>query len=602
MATLIKDSYISTENLGHETSKVLCEIVLKMLKNEGLNLANLFVISRDNPNVMKSFGKLLIEELSKHGNPKVVEAPCNLHPTHTSFKKGLNMMDFDTDLFLVNIHGWFKLSTARREDLSKLREELEMDEVNEFFLRHVSTRWLMMEPVIIRIIKHWDPLCEYYCVYIFNSKEKAHIDARQTDRYKQIQSILKPSQRNASLARLKLALYLSSKTKIYLETFQSEKPLSHKIYPDSCILVKNIAMSVVKEEYIPKQMDGKEFENLATRLNDSDTLLPPQKCDFGPTVKTALLKCSEDVRTNLRKEFRAVTIEMLKYLMSHLPLQDKFLRDISYAHPVAISHQEFIPAMLRAAKFSKRFSDVELNSLDEQLKVLKMSPSIPKFDEKIETIERYWILKVIDTISQSTQISFAEFSRLIKIISVYPNSQAFLERGFNDTKRMSDTRQNISERQMESLKIILDGLRCVGGPLNLVIGKELIVAHQNAHKNYKARLEAERREKEKELKNKRQQNEQENRKRKFDLEMSSWEEKVANNKSEIKVIRGAIDFEEKRQSDALEMVAGAKSSLSKESGLKVMKLSMENIKELRKDLDRKQDNLSKLMGKKPKNI
>ena len=48
--------------------------------------------------------------------------------------------------------------------------------------------------------------------------------------------------------------------------------------------------------------------------------------------------------------------------------------------------------------------------------------------------------------------------------------------------------------------------------------------------------------------------------------------------------------------------AGAKSSLSKESGLKVMKLSMENIKELRKDLDRKQDNLSKLMGKKPKNI
>ena len=79
MATLIKDSYISTENLGHETSKVLCEIVLKMLKNEGLNLANLFVISRDNPNVMKSFGKLLIEELSKHGNPKVVEAPCNLH-------------------------------------------------------------------------------------------------------------------------------------------------------------------------------------------------------------------------------------------------------------------------------------------------------------------------------------------------------------------------------------------------------------------------------------------------------------------------------------------------------------------------------------------
>ena len=41
---------------------------------------------------------------------------CTLHKVHTSFKKGILELPIDIDNFAVNLHGFFKLSSARRED------------------------------------------------------------------------------------------------------------------------------------------------------------------------------------------------------------------------------------------------------------------------------------------------------------------------------------------------------------------------------------------------------------------------------------------------------------------------------------------------------
>ena len=61
----------------------------------------------------------------------------------------MKKLNVDIDVFLVNIHGWWKLSTARREDLDTLRVEMEANGVNEFFFRHASPRLLTVDVVII---------------------------------------------------------------------------------------------------------------------------------------------------------------------------------------------------------------------------------------------------------------------------------------------------------------------------------------------------------------------------------------------------------------------------------------------------------------------
>jgi hypothetical protein len=77
---------------------------------------------------------------------------------------------------LGQLHGFFKTSTARREDMVEVREELAerledtFDEVlNQFFLRHVDTRWLESGPCIKRLLEHWESTVEYFMTYLPNS-------------------------------------------------------------------------------------------------------------------------------------------------------------------------------------------------------------------------------------------------------------------------------------------------------------------------------------------------------------------------------------------------------------------------------------------------
>ena len=595
----VVDSYLCTVNLGHETSQIMADVVEKKVKDEhGLDLSKLFVVSRDNPNVMKGFGRILNEKCSKDGNPKMIESPCSLHPCHTSLKKGLDKMDFNADLFLVDLHGFFKLSTARREDLEELRAELDADGENEFFFRHVASRWLTMGVTVERALKHWKVLKEYFIEFLSKSTEKSHTETQKNDRFKRIVVALKPSASKLTFSRLKLITFLCSKTEYYLRTFQAEKPMIHRLHNENCLLISNMMSSFVKADKIPRTCNGKDFKKV--NLDDPDTLLSSKRCDFGPGVAAALKDCSEDSKSILKKEFRTVMVEMTKYLVSHLPLENSFLKDLTYTNPQAIGKEHFVSAMMRIANYTKRFSDCELQNLDNQLKCLKLITDVPPFDDSKHSLEIHWLKRILVRVKESSGMEVDELSKLIKIVSVYPNSQAWLERGFNDTKRMADSRQNLSDKSLESNKILLDVIRRAGGPANVVITQDLIGAHHAARHTYRAMLLKEQQEKEKEEQLKRQLEQSQIRKRKYEEERGSWDKKVQKIKEEISDLKAKIDVHEKNQMKAFEDAGKAKSNNNKEAFLEIAKQSTCSIKELRTEIDKKQEYLAKTMSKIPK--
>ena len=74
------------------------------------------------------------------------------------------------------VHGFFKTSTARREDMVEVREDLadSLEDVYEevldqFFRRHVATRWLESGPCIKRLLDHWESTVVYFMDYLPNS-------------------------------------------------------------------------------------------------------------------------------------------------------------------------------------------------------------------------------------------------------------------------------------------------------------------------------------------------------------------------------------------------------------------------------------------------
>ena len=113
---------------------------------------------------------------------------CTLHKVHTSFKNGILELPINIDNFAVNLHGFFKLSSARREDYSCLEDVTEV--TAQYVLRHSSARWLTMKYVIVRIIEQWPNLKEYFITFLPKQKEFKQI-IKETKRYKQIVEVLK---------------------------------------------------------------------------------------------------------------------------------------------------------------------------------------------------------------------------------------------------------------------------------------------------------------------------------------------------------------------------------------------------------------------------
>jgi hypothetical protein len=64
---------------------------------------------------------------------------------------------------LTDIHSFFKLSSVRREDVLEVRGDLREklgsqfeEPIKQFFLRHMSSRWLEMFSCLKRLLLVWD--------------------------------------------------------------------------------------------------------------------------------------------------------------------------------------------------------------------------------------------------------------------------------------------------------------------------------------------------------------------------------------------------------------------------------------------------------------
>ena len=82
----VVDKFLDLSKVGHETAKVVVDHMVAGLDEDGLSLVNMLQLSRDNPNVMKAVFTGLKEAAEKAGNPKLLDAPCLLHPTHNAFR------------------------------------------------------------------------------------------------------------------------------------------------------------------------------------------------------------------------------------------------------------------------------------------------------------------------------------------------------------------------------------------------------------------------------------------------------------------------------------------------------------------------------------
>ena len=128
----VVDEFLATHEVGHEPADIQVKHIMETLEKCNIAAAKMVCFSRDNPTVMQKTARLLLEEIKAANGPKLVDLPCLLHPTHTSFKEAVKVMDKSVVQLLGLVHTFFKTSAARREDLVNLREDMAVRLEDEF--------------------------------------------------------------------------------------------------------------------------------------------------------------------------------------------------------------------------------------------------------------------------------------------------------------------------------------------------------------------------------------------------------------------------------------------------------------------------------------
>ena len=132
--------------------------------------------------------------------------------------------------------------------------------------KHVSTRWLSLNPSICRIIQQWDALCSY-----FNSHEQLERDSK----IKKIAQLLRSYL--FKLYCLFLAAVLPSFNKFNL-LFQEESPVLYRLYSEQDDLLKGFLAKYIKAAVIAsaEEANNVDYKNRENYLSDNDIFIDSQ--------------------------------------------------------------------------------------------------------------------------------------------------------------------------------------------------------------------------------------------------------------------------------------------------------------------------------------
>jgi hypothetical protein len=102
--------------IGHATAK---DMLKSFNEDFDLNLANVFQLSMDGPNVNWSFYDILQKDIARETNrdcSMLNLGSCGLHILHNAFKSGVTATKWETSSILSSAYNLFKDAPARRED------------------------------------------------------------------------------------------------------------------------------------------------------------------------------------------------------------------------------------------------------------------------------------------------------------------------------------------------------------------------------------------------------------------------------------------------------------------------------------------------------
>lgn len=400
-----------------------------------------------------------------------------------AFILGLDRFGKNCSDLLIAIKYFFKDRPSRWEDFENLQKKHNLP--THVFIKHVSSRWLTMEPAAKRLLEQWPAVIEYFQSYI-PRKENA---LTKTQSYKNIMTFLK----NPTI-KLEVMLASESATMFsrFTGLFQKNEPLIHILYDEILILIVTILSKFCK-------------------ISNSQVLLADD-FDLNHFFKTQGLPLSEvyvssDIKKEMHKIFKNESDQLVflnnvkshytsavTYMLKKFPIHDK---EFSLKLFRTLSPQVFLTATIDDILLLLHKVPVKITEslLIEEVHLLK-------FDEKLsqwannERIDLFWS-KIFETRKENGEYKYIYFPQLVKAALCVSHGQGDVERGFSKSRLvLSKERTNMDQDTLHSILFVNSVIdNFYANKFESVVNdKNLLRLARAAYKNYEAYLESKKQE------------------------------------------------------------------------------------------------------------
>ena len=356
---------------------------------------------------------------------------------------------------------------------------------DELFVRHVQCRWLTLLPALDRIVKSWEAVKKYFLEELPKqaTEKRTSKSLEKNEGYNRIC-------RKSFPAQLAFLVSVEPIFKKFLCPFQNEGPLIHLLRDQMCELLKIGMHRFLKSQAI-NDKEGKHL--LTVEYFKPDIQLSFTQIEVGEKTRTALSKLTTDQQKIVLKGMKQFYLDTTKYLIDHLPIDNKLLRDITFLNPLLRDNQHGAQAIRRLAVIMPTISEEEVCLVTDEWKVYHEG-SVIDSDSTTQRIDHYWA-SVFQEKNMQGKFKYSVLQKLVKSPLSLAHGNADKERSLCANKRtLTPDRASLGDLTINGLRAVKDHVKNHGEPHNVPITKGLLQASREAHRVYSKRLSDEKEE------------------------------------------------------------------------------------------------------------
>lgn len=429
-AFLALRSLDSSDAVGIVTTLVNC------LKDHNLDLQSLIGIGTDNAAVMTGSRNSVYMILKTQYNlPHLILIPCICHSLQLAVNHASeNTLPRNIEFLIRETHNWFSHSTKRQIEYKQIFELINCGEAPLKILKVCETRWLSIEPAIVRILSQWDALK----IHFFTTKDKCYTAEI-------LYAMYSDEQNRLYMYFLKSVLGEVQQT---IKIFESEKTNPLKLLKSLMALLRSVCQRIL----LPTAATtDKDYINL--KVTDHLNPVPYLGYLFESQVHKLPATHSVNIAV-IRSRCIAFNVKLVEEIQKRLPRNYEILEKMSLLSEEETLKQSKDTSIIDLAK-EMGIPDEKIDKILQQWQSIHFVDWSPLNGDPIS----FWA-KVAAYKNAGGMNSFQDLCDFATAVLSLPHSNAEVERVFSAMNIVKNKLRNkLSEKTLNSLLLIRNQLK-----------------------------------------------------------------------------------------------------------------------------------------------